>query len=114
MQRATSCSNRLTRSSKQCRERWDNHLRQGLRKCPWSEKEDCMLIELHQKYGNKFVVMGEKLNRADIHIRNRIHSTKRMVVRHEAGCSTNGFRKEGALFVKFFSKKVFTLAAGEG
>merc|ERR1711964_492971 len=56
------------RTSKQCRERWNNHLRPNLRKCSWSEEEDLKLIDLYEKHGNKFTIIGIALNRADIHV----------------------------------------------
>merc|ERR1711964_211627 len=91
------------RTSKQCRERWNNHLRPNLRKCSWSEEEDLKLIDLYEKHGNKFTIIGIALNRADIHVRNRIHSTKRMALKHQDGTSTLNTRKDGVLFKYFLA-----------
>ena len=35
------------RNSKQCRERWHNHLDHDIRKDAWSAEEDCKLLQLH-------------------------------------------------------------------
>jgi hypothetical protein len=75
-----------------------------LRKCSWSEEEDLKLIDLYEKHGNKFTIIGIALNRADIHVRNRIHSTKRMALKHQDGTSTLNTRKDGVLFKYFLAR----------
>ena len=41
------------RTGKQCRERWQNHLRPNLKKGDWSEEEEKMIQELYQTFGPK-------------------------------------------------------------
>jgi hypothetical protein len=43
------------RSSKQCRERWMNHLRPDVKKGNWTEAEDRAIVELQQTLGNRYV-----------------------------------------------------------
>lgn len=39
------------RVGKQCRERWHNHLDPSLKKTPWDEEEDAILIHAQKKWG---------------------------------------------------------------
>ena len=39
------------RVGKQCRERWHNHLDPSLKKTPWEEEEDAILIHAQRKWG---------------------------------------------------------------
>jgi len=41
------------RSSKQCRERWHNHLNPAINKQAWSAEEEQILFTWHKTYGNK-------------------------------------------------------------
>lgn len=41
------------RTSKQCRDRWMNHLRPGLKKGNWTKREAKEIITLHKKLGPK-------------------------------------------------------------
>jgi hypothetical protein len=43
------------RVGKQCRERWRNHLDPEVNHAPWTESEDAILIDLHQRIGNQWV-----------------------------------------------------------
>lgn len=42
-----------SRTGKQCRERWQNHLQPDLKKGTWTEEEDRLVISLQKLYGNK-------------------------------------------------------------
>ena len=42
------------RKGKQCRERWQNQLDPTVKKGPWSEEEDEILIAAQKKHGNKW------------------------------------------------------------
>lgn len=66
------------RIGKQCRERWQNHLDPNLNKGPWTPEEDKLLIELHEKYGNKWSVLATLIpHRSDNNIKNHWNSTLR-------------------------------------
>jgi len=43
------------RKGKQCRERWQNQLDPDVRKGPWSDEEEQLLIAVQKRYGNKWV-----------------------------------------------------------
>ncbi|KAL0725030.1 hypothetical protein Bca4012_039629 [Brassica carinata] len=69
-----------TRTGKQCRERWHNHLRHGIKKNAWTEKEDQILVEAHKVFGNKWAKIALKLcGRTENAIKNRWNATKRRV-----------------------------------
>ena len=64
------------RLGKQCRERWRNHLDPNVNRSPWTPEEDQILIEMHEKLGNQWVKIAEKLNnRSDNCVKNRWNST---------------------------------------
>jgi myb proto-oncogene protein len=52
----------LNRCGKSCRLRWANHLRPHLKKGPFSEEEEQLIIELHAKNGNKWAQMASKVS----------------------------------------------------
>lgn len=43
------------RSGKQCRDRYLNHLRNGIKKGKWTEEEERLLLELHDVFGARYV-----------------------------------------------------------
>lgn len=45
----------VERTDKQIRERYENHLKEGIVKAPWSPKEEATLIEMHLEHGNKWI-----------------------------------------------------------
>ena len=64
------------RIGKQCRERWRNHLDPEVNRNPWTDEEDNILIEMHDKIGNQWVKIAEYLpGRSDNSIKNRWNST---------------------------------------
>ncbi|KAG5178619.1 Homeodomain-like protein, partial [Tribonema minus] len=48
------CLHMPGRVGKQCRERFLNHLDPKLKKTPWTEHEDSLLVELHQQLSNSW------------------------------------------------------------
>ncbi|KAL5542924.1 hypothetical protein UlMin_010634 [Ulmus minor] len=66
------------RNGKQCRYRWHNHLRLGIKKDTWSEEEDLILIQAHSSIGNKWSEIAKKLyGRTENSIKNHRNATKR-------------------------------------
>ena len=53
----------LLRNSKQCRERWINHVDPELNKGKWTDAEDIIILESQLELGNKWSEISKKLNR---------------------------------------------------
>lgn len=64
-----------TRSGKQCRERWLNHLDPVINKGPWTKEEDELLIRLHGEMGNRWSDIARLIpRRTDNALKNRFNS----------------------------------------
>jgi hypothetical protein len=66
------------RTSKQCRERFANHLRSNLVKGNWSASEDQLLFQLQSIHGNSWATIRKHMpHRAENDIKNRWYSDQR-------------------------------------
>ncbi|KAI3713995.1 hypothetical protein L1987_72584 [Smallanthus sonchifolius] len=71
----------VSRSGKSCRLRWMNYLRPNMKHGNFSQQEDDLIIDLHNKLGNKWSTIAAKLRgRSDNEIKNRwnTHLKKRV------------------------------------
>jgi len=66
------------KKSKQCRERYHNHLASGVRKGDWSKEEEARLFELQAEYGNAWAKIAACMpGRTDNSVKNRFNSLSR-------------------------------------
>lgn len=66
------------RTGKQCRERWHNHLADGIKKGDWSKEEDSIILSAHRQFGNQWARISKMLpSRTENDIKNRYYMLER-------------------------------------
>ena len=71
------------RSSKQCRERWNNILNPNVKKGQWTADEDNLIFKMYGELGTQWTRMVEFLpGRTKNSIKNRFYSSLRKYVKH--------------------------------
>ena len=75
------------RSSRQCRERYNLYLANGIRKEPWNEEEDALILKTVREVGNNWKLLSNLLKgRTTNDIKNRYYthlSKKKQVRKHK-------------------------------
>ena len=75
---STIAASMRNRNSKQCRERWLNHLNPRVRKGEWSAKEEDVFILAHKELGNAWSEIAKRLvGRSDNNVKNHWNSALR-------------------------------------
>ncbi|KAG0259695.1 hypothetical protein BGZ95_004609 [Linnemannia exigua] len=66
----------VSRTGKQCRERWHNHLDPLINKAPFTHEEDIRILELYSQLGSKWAEMAKHMpGRPDNAIKNHFNTT---------------------------------------
>jgi hypothetical protein len=59
------------RTTRQCRERWQNYLRPDIKNGPWTKEEEDLLVQKHAEFGPLWRTLRQFFpNRTDIDIKN--------------------------------------------
>ncbi|ERN05965.1 hypothetical protein AMTRI_Chr08g204990 [Amborella trichopoda] len=100
----------LNRSGKSCRLRWVNYLRPDLKRGKITPQEECLILDLQSRWGNRWSRIARKLpGRTDNEIKNywRTHMRKKAQERRNdpspqscSSCLTSDKEREGRMLEK--------------
>lgn len=72
----------IGRNVRQCRERWNKYLNPNLKKDPWTEEEDNLLMKKYYEIGPRWKEFSYFFqSRTDLNIRNRFKRLKRRMIK---------------------------------
>jgi hypothetical protein len=94
-----------TRTAKQCRERWRNHLNPKFSRAPWTAEEDRILAARHRELGNRWAKIAAFLpSRSEALVKNRWHnSVKNRLPEIEADARIDSEAKHGLALLSWSS-----------
>lgn len=84
------------RTGKQCRERWHNQLDPNIKNTEWTQQEELVLFDCHNKFGNRWARICQQLEgRTDNCVKNHFYSTLRKAFRRLNKLAAENKQKQG-------------------
>lgn len=101
----------LNRSSRQCRERYRQHLDPSLKRGDWSDHEDVQLMRLFKRHGSNWNKISAEMGcRSRVSIRNRYFAIRRI----ESRQATDPTEERKAKEIQTLYEELVRPAASEG